>query len=140
MERATFTITLQRNQPPAELWQRLWDLRRHSAAIPLTTVASPADQPLGAGAHFCARTAIGPFGFDDRMVVRQWQPPHLAVIEKIGPLLFGTITVQVISQPAGATLLWLQSYSVAKMPDILTKPTAPLIRRGYLRSLEKILT
>lgn len=139
MSQASFTITLQRSEPAEVVWQRLWDLSRHSAAIALTKVRSCGDAPLAAGVHFTARTAIGPLGFNDHMVVRQWQPPTRAVIEKVGPLLFGTITVEITNTPHGSHLLWLQSYSVAKIADTITKSTATLIRRGYVRSLEKIL-
>lgn len=139
MGQASFRIELQRREAPAVIWQRLWDLSRHTEATPFTRVQSQHDQPLGAGVRFLARTSLGPLRLDDRMVVRWWQPPHLAVIEKIGPVLFGRIRVEITQTSTGSALVWLQSYSVAKMPDTITKSTATLIRRGYMRSLEKIL-
>ena len=71
-----FVIDVETDLPPAVAWERLWDLDRHTATIPLTrvTVDAPATQ-LGEGVGFTGRTALGPLGFDDTMRVEVWRPP-----------------------------------------------------------------
>ena len=120
---------------PAQVWERLWDLDRHTAAIPLTTTLGG---PLGPGAGFVARTRLGPVAVDDEMVVRLWEPHEHAVIEKVGRPLTGQIEVTL--RPAGADtrLRWEQRYAVARVPGALAALAAPAVRAAYLRAVRQI--
>lgn len=120
---------------PEQVWERLWDLPRHTAAIPLTTTLGG---PLGPGADFVARTRLGPVRIDDEMRVRVWEPPRHAVIEKVGRPLTGEIEATL--RPAGrdTRLRWEQRYAVAGVPDALAALAAPAVRTAYLRAVRQI--
>lgn len=135
MPRPAFHLELAVAAPPEVVWQRLWDLDRHTAAVPLTTLVGG---PPGPGAAFTGRTALGPFGFDDDMVVRSWDPPRRAVVEKVGRVLRGSVEVDLV--PAGESTLvrWRQSYGAALVPDALAALAAPAVRTAYLLALRRI--
>lgn len=132
---ASFWFDLLVPGSPAQVWARLWDLDRHTAAIPLTTVDGEA---LAEGRRFVARTGRGPLGFDDVMVVTAWDPPRRAVIEKVGRVLGGQIEVTL--RPAGrdTRLRWEQDYSATAVPDRVAALVAPGVRAAYLRSVRQI--
>lgn len=136
MPDASFEIDLLVPGSPAVVWARLWDLDRHSAAVPLTTAHGGS---LALDASFLVSTRLGPVHVDDEMLVTGWEPPRRAVIEKVGPVLGGTIEVDL--RPAGrdTRLLWRQSYRAAHVPDPLVGYAAPLVRAAYLRSLRRIV-
>lgn len=146
MPRPAFEIDLLVPGLPEQVWARLWDLRRHTAAIPLTTVTTTtsldAGPDLAEGTSFTARTALGPFGLDDDMVVRAWDPPRHAVIDKVGRILTGTIEVDL--RPAGpdSRLRWAQSFGAtlgtARVPDALAGLAAGPVRTAYRRALLRI--
>lgn len=159
MPRPAFELDLLVPGPPEQVWGRLWDLGRHTAAIPLTTVATtrasldadaPADRARGddagpdlaPGTSFTARTALGPFALDDDMVVRAWDPPRHAVIDKVGRVLTGTIEVDL--RPAGkdTRLHWAQAFGAtlgtARVPDALAGLAAGPVRTAYRRALQRI--
>lgn len=135
MAMPAFEIDLLVRGHPADVWARLWDLDRHTAAIPLTTVHGGT---LGLDASFSARTALGPLGFDDDMEVVRWEPPHQAAILKTGAVLRGTIEVDL--RPAGqdTRLRWRQTYGAAWVPDALARYAAPLVRAAYLTSIRRL--
>lgn len=139
MPRPAFTIDLLVTGPPHQVWSRLWDLDRHTAAVPLTTVRPRTPSAaLGAGSRFTARTALGPVGVDDDMLVRGWDPPHHAVVDKVGRVLTGTI--EVVLEPAGqdTRLRWSQSYGVTRVPDQVVALARPGVRAAYRRALVRI--
>ncbi len=120
---------------PGQVWERLWDLDRHTATVPLTTVTGG---PLGAGARFTGRTAVGPVGFDDDMVVRAWDPPRRAVVEKVGRVLRGSIEVTLEPAPGGTLVRWRQAYGAALVPDRLAALARPAVRAAYRSALRRI--
>ncbi|MDO5701371.1 MAG: SRPBCC family protein [Bowdeniella nasicola] len=130
-----FTLHLDLDAPPEEVWAKLWDLERHTQAIPLTAVRLVAGDRLTEDSRFIARTGLGPFGFDDRMAVRTFEPPRCAVIVKEGSLLFGTITATLTPVAGGCRLRWRQTYALTHVPNSLARP---LLRRGYRRALRAI--
>ena len=139
MPRPSFVIELRMLEPPDVVWARLWDLDRHTVAVPFTRVASVDGHPLAADSEFVARTALGPFGFDDRMVVREWRPTEHAVVEKVGRWLSGTITVDLVRDGDGSRLVWRQSFGARFIPDPAGALVTPMVRAGYRRSLRRIL-
>lgn len=135
MPRPAFSLELAVAAPPAVVWERLWDLDRHTAAVPLTTVSGG---PPGPGATFTGRTALGPLGFDDDMVVRAWDPPRRAVVDKVGRVLRGSVEVVLEPTDAGTVLRWRQSYGAALVPDRLAALARPGVRTAYLLALRRI--
>lgn len=136
MPRPAFELELLVPGPPDEVWGRLWDLRRHTETVPLTVVRGPAPH---LGSTFVARTAVGPLGFDDVMEVRAWEPPHRAVVVKVGRVLGGQIQAVLTSDGAGGTRLrWRQEVAATGVPDALARLAAPAVAAGYRRSLLRI--
>lgn len=130
-----FSIDLVVPGPPEQVWERLWDLRRHTDAVPLTTVTGG---PLGEGARFTGRTSVGPVGFDDDMVVRTWDPPRRATVQKVGRVLRGTIEVRVEPVTDGTLLRWRQSYGAPLVPGRLAAVARPAVRTAYRSALRRI--
>ena len=136
---AGFELVLHRLEPPARVWQALWDLDRHTAAISLTRVGSCDGLPLRQGSEFVARTGVGRIGFDDRMEVQAWDPPRQARIAKTGRVLRGSITVELVADGAGTLVRWRQRFAVLGIPDVLARAAAPVVALGYRVSLTRIL-
>ncbi|MFK5634445.1 MULTISPECIES: SRPBCC family protein [unclassified Ornithinimicrobium] len=132
---AGFELELHVPDPPDVVWARLWDLDRHTASVPLTRVAGR----VGPGERFVARTSVGPLGFDDVMVVRSWEPPRRAVVDKVGRVLAGRIEVDVVPDGPGTVVRWRQEYGAPLVPDRVAALGAPLVRSGYRRSLARIV-
>ena len=136
MPRPAFELELLVPGTPDAVWARLWDLRRHTEAVPLTVVRGPA---LRAGSAFVARTAVGPLGFDDVMEVRSWEPSRRAVVVKVGRVLGGTIVARLAPDGAGGTRLhWCQEVAATGVPDRLARLAVPAVRAGYRRALRQI--
>jgi len=130
-----FTLDLVVVGEPDQVWERLWDLRRHTATVPLTTVSGG---PLGPGARFTGRTAVGPVGLDDVMVVRAWDPPRHAAVAKVGRVLHGSIEVTLEPVADGTLLRWHQHYGAALVPGRLAALARPVVRAAYLSALRRI--
>ena len=90
------------------------------------------------GSTFVARTAVGPVGFDDVMEVRTWDPPHRAVVAKVGRVLGGSIEARLVADPAGTRLLWRQEVAATGVPDVLARLVVPAVRAGYRKALRQI--
>lgn len=127
---------------PDDTWGRLWDDRRHTAAVPLTTALFP-PAAVRAGSKLIARTAIGRLGFDDVMNVVVWRPPHRAQLRKVGRVLQGSVRVELTEHAASngpaTRVSWSQSVVVSQLPAALVRPVIPLIALGYRTALRKIL-
>ncbi|CAM4019955.1 hypothetical protein [Janibacter anophelis] len=156
-----FIIDVETDLPPAVAWERLWDLDRHTATIPLTrvTVDAPSTQ-LGEGVGFTGRTALGPLGFDDTMRVEMWRPPApqatapstapqatgRAVVVKTGRLLGGRIEVELVPPSAGdgrgSAVHWRQEVRLPWLPRPLRwieAIGARLVAPGYRWVLGRLL-
>lgn len=135
MPRPAFELSLTVPGDPTEVWDRLWDLDRHTEAVPLTTVTGG---PLAQDVRFMGRTGLGPVHFDDVMVVREWDPPRRCVVEKVGTPL-GTITATLEPDGGGRThVLWRQSYAVRGLPDRVAALARPVVRTAYRLALRRI--
>ncbi|HET8987463.1 MAG TPA: SRPBCC family protein [Humibacillus sp.] len=143
---AAFDVHLDTDLPAAEAWRRVLDLRAHSEVIPLTTMTG--DQleaaALVSGSRFVARTALGPVGFDDVMVVDSIEQPTdgsgaWARIHKEGKLIHGTIDVTVTPRGSGSTVDWAQQIRVRGVPSVADPMVARVARTAYGRALAELL-
>ncbi|MFC7487656.1 hypothetical protein ACOCJ7_16055 [Knoellia sp. CPCC 206453] len=101
-----FILTRDSELTPAELWLRASALAEHTATVPLTTtIADPGSPTVGWG--FVVRTALGPFHFDDSMVVETWEPPRQWRIRKTGRLS-GWAELVVTPYAAGSRVTWTE--------------------------------
>jgi hypothetical protein len=143
---AAFDVHIETHLPAAEAWRRVLDLRAHSAVIPLTTVtgAQLEAAALVPGSRFVARTALGPVGFDDVMVVDSIEQPTdgsggRARIHKEGKLIRGTIDFRVTPQGAASTVDWAQQIRVRWVPRVADPLVARVARTAYGRALAELL-
>ncbi|GAA2159804.1 carbon monoxide dehydrogenase subunit G [Humibacillus xanthopallidus] len=143
---AAFDVHLETDLPPAEAWRRVLDLRAHSEVIPLTTVTGDQFEAasLVPGSRFVARTALGPLGFDDIMVVDSIEQPAQgsgaqARIHKEGKLIRGTIDFRVTPTTSGSTVDWVQQISVRGVPRVADPVVARVARTAYGKALVELL-
>lgn len=137
---------------PTEAWAAVVDVRRHAAVVPLTTIDAPPLDELDVGSRVIARTALGPFGFDDVMIVRELDPGRRVVFEKVGRVLGGrvVVVVQPMTPPregegdtAGAVVHWSQRVELRWLPTAvshrLVRLAAPVIGQGYRLVVRRLL-
>ncbi|HHV21960.1 MAG TPA: hypothetical protein GXZ30_10565 [Propionibacterium sp.] len=97
----SFEVRLTAPLAAAEAYDRILDLDAHTATIPFTTVrVTPEPGALTTGTRFLARTALGPVGIDDSMVVEEFTRPTgdragVCRIRKTGRWVRGTILLTV---------------------------------------------
>lgn len=154
---ASFALDVPSPHPPGRAWAALWDLRAHTALIPLTTVKGT----TGAGGRFVARTALGPWGFEDPMEVVRWCPPAPAedasasgaagpagcraipghaVIVKRGRVIRGRIEVRITpDEGIGSRIRWAQEISVAALPALADPLVAAVARLAYGAVLRRLV-
>ncbi len=132
--------------PAPQAWARVLDLRAHSAVIPLTTVtgARLAAADLSPGATFVARTALGPVGFDDAMVLDDVVQPTTSVagragIRKTGRVVRGRVDLTVAPTSTGSEVVWRQTIRVAGIPAFADPVVARVARVAYGRTLRTLL-
>lgn len=89
---------------PADLWRLAMDWRRQGDWMLGTRVRGG----QGVGAAVVARTAIGPIGFTDTMVITQWYPPHRCVVRHTGRVLRGTGVFEVARRGPQSELAWTE--------------------------------
>lgn len=80
--------------------------------MPLTTITVTRDPATGQEL-FVARTAIGPLGFDDAMVVAFAEPPTgtspgIARLVKTGPVIRGWSAITVTPLTEGSEVRWYE--------------------------------
>lgn len=143
---ARFRVRVETALPAEEAWRRVLDLRAHDELIPLTRVTSGlvAADDLRPGSRFVARTALGPVGFDDRMVVDEITPPvglepGLARIRKEGRVIRGSIELRLAPLPSGSVVDWQQEIGVWGVPRALGWLTAGASRAAYGMALRRLL-
>ncbi|MGO4597191.1 SRPBCC family protein [Terrabacter sp. 2RAF25] len=143
---ARFTVTVETELPAEEAWRRLFDLRAHTRAIPLTTLRGEVltADGLRAGSRFVARTAVGPVGFDDRMVVDEIVPPQSGGagstrIRKEGNVVRGQIDVVVAPTAGGSRVEWEQVIRVRPLPALLDPVVALVARLAYATTIRRLL-
>ena len=143
---AHFAVRILTPLSAAEAWARVLDLRAHSAVIPLTTLAGDTLYAAGLvpGSRFVARTAVGPIGFDDMMVVDEVTQPSdghgaWARIRKEGNVVRGLIELTVTPSGTGSLVEWSQDISVRCVPGVLGPVVARVARAAYGTTLRRLL-
>jgi hypothetical protein len=143
---ARFSVTVDSDLPAPEAWRRLLDLEAHTAVIPLTTVTGDAlaARDLVDGSRFVARTALGPVGFDDVMVVESIAAPAAttagrARIRKEGKVIRGDIDLLVTPTASGSTVEWSQRIGVRGVPALLDPVVAKVAGAAYGSTIRRLL-
>ncbi len=139
---ADFSIRLTTPLAAEIAFDRLIDWERHSAAIPLTTLTYEGATRMGQ--LFVARTALGPLGFDDVMVVELLRRPSggvpgLVEISKHGRVLGGTVAWTVDPTPQGSVIEWRQRLVIGWLPGVLDPVVGWIGKLAYGIGLRRIL-
>lgn len=141
---ARFTVRLETSLPAPVAWERVLDVARHADIVPFTTIEPYAVQ-LVPGARFVARTAWGPVGVDDVMVVDEVTPPTESMpgqarIRKEGKVIRGWVEVTAVPHAeGGSTLQWVQEIAVRGVPRALGPVVALCGRAAYRWALRRML-
>ncbi|HUC58581.1 MAG TPA: SRPBCC family protein [Streptosporangiaceae bacterium] len=77
------------------------------------------------GAHVTARTAIGPLGFTDPMVITEWDPPNRCTVTHQGNVVRGAGVFEVL--PRGETQAEFRWTERIELPAPIGKPLAQLL-------------
>jgi hypothetical protein len=131
---------------PVEItWQVVTDWERQGRWIPMTDVRLVAGSPAGHGATVNARSAFGPLGFLDRMVVDVWDPPRRCEVRHLGKVVTGRGVFLVDDLPGGRSrFTWreeLDSAGLRRLLDPLTVlPSRALFRVALSRLVPLVET
>jgi len=98
------------------------DWRRHRVPLTRITVTD---------VGFTARTAVGPLGFDDPMEVTLWDPPRRVVLRKLGRVITGEATIEVVAEGTGSVVTWDEDVRVIGVPR-LADPVLRVALRGMI--------
>ena len=112
-----FTVSQTSADPVEVVWERVSDLVGHAEGVPLQRVTSDPGPPR-VGWRFTPRTAVGPLGFVDPMVVTVWEPPRRLRIEKVGRVLAGWADISVAAIPEGGSRVTWQEEVVPANPTL----------------------
>lgn len=135
-----FTVTAMSPAPPDVVWGVVTDFAGHADGVPFTS-ATETSAP-GEGRRFTVRTALGPVGFDDPMVIAVWEPPRRVRVEKTGRVLAGWADITLAAVGSGTRVTWQEE--VVPANALAARLTAPLFdvagRLVFGRALRRMLT
>ncbi|MGO8882721.1 MAG: SRPBCC family protein [Streptosporangiaceae bacterium] len=89
---------------PERVWQLAMDWSRQREWIWATQVSGGAS----VGAQVTARTGIGPVGFDDTMVITEWDPPRRCVVRHTGKVVRGLGVFEVVPHGPVSEFRWTE--------------------------------
>ena len=124
-------------------WRVVADWARQGEWIPATSVRTTRGTGEAVGDQVVARTALGPFGFDDPMEIVRWEPPHLCEVRHLGRVVRGTGTFVVEAAGAGRSrFVWTEQLVVpggriGQVAFRLVRPVTTLLLRLALRRLAR---
>ena len=81
----------------ASVWNLVVDWARQGEWI----LATSTEGGHGLGATVTGRTAIGPVGFTDPMIITEWSPPNRCTVTHLGPLVRGSGEFEVLPLAVG---------------------------------------
>ncbi|MGI8702872.1 MAG: SRPBCC family protein [Nocardioidaceae bacterium] len=107
---AGFDVVRETPLPASQAWERVTDWKLHGEHAPLTSVTVHGS-PGSPGESFVARTAVGPFGFDDPMAVTYRRRPTatdagIARLVKQGTVVLGWAVLTVTPTASGSEVHW----------------------------------
>jgi hypothetical protein len=108
------------------------DWSRQGEWIPGTSVSGG----TGAGAQVAARTALGPVGFTDTMVITEWDPPRRCVVRHTGRVVRGSGIFEVLPHGEFSEFRWTELVELP-VPDAV-QPGAVLVGRWTIVPLTRL--
>ena len=139
MASVRFTVVRELGHPAAAVFEALVDWPGHAAWVPLTRI-SVLEGDGGPGTRFVATSGIGPLALPDRMVVTALDEDAMTVdVEKIGPVLTGTVRLSVTAiDDARSRLSWFEDVRVPGLPAFLSAPVAAGARAAFSASISRL--
>jgi hypothetical protein len=140
-----FEVTRHTQLDADDAWGRLTDWERHGDFLPFTTIALSGVIRDDIGAGFVARTAIGPFHFDDPMDITKWQPPlwerpGVCEIRKRGGVVAGWAILTVAKADEGSMVSWHEDARFRLAGPLLDVPTRVVGQRIFGRVIDGLLS
>ncbi len=129
----------------ADQWQ-VWDLAVDWARQHRWILATRTQGGHGLGAQVTGRTSIGPVGFNDPMLITEWDPPNRCTVTHQGKIVRGEGIFEV--RPGGETIndlrtefRWTERIELP-LPPVVGRPLArlliaPVTRVGLASSLRR---
>jgi carbon monoxide dehydrogenase subunit G len=117
---------------PERVWQVAMDWSRQGEWIPGTSVSGG----TGVGAQVSARTALGPVGFTDTMVITEWDPPRRCVVRHTGRVVRGSGIFEVLPHGEFSEFRWTELVELP-VPDAV-QPGAVLVGKWTVVPLTRL--
>jgi carbon monoxide dehydrogenase subunit G len=111
---------------PERVWQVAMDWSRQGEWIPATQVRGG----TGVGAQVVARTAVGPLGFTDTMIITEWDPPRRCVVRHTGKVVRGAGIFEVVPHGELTEFRWT---------ELVEFPLLAALQRGTARQATQFL-
>jgi hypothetical protein len=127
--------------PPEVVWAAVTDWERQSEWMLGTTVRATDQGGVGVGGGIEAFTGAGRLGFLDTMVITDWDPPRLCVVEHTGRVVRGQGIFEVVPLPRGRSrFVWIEDLdlplgAVGRAGWPLVRPAFAAGVRSSLRAL-----
>ena len=139
MAQVQFTVVRDLPFPADDVFAALIDWPGHATWVPMTRVEVLAGDG-GTGTRFVATTGLGPLALPDRMIVTALDASAMTVaVEKIGPVLTGTVTLAVTAlEPDRSRLTWFEDVRVPGLPGFLAAPVAAAARAAFSTSITRM--
>ncbi len=120
---------------PERVWQVAMDWPRQRDWMLGTQVRGG----QGVGAEVVARTGIGPVGFEDSMVITQWDPPRSCVVRHTGRVVRGLGLFEVAAVDGATQFSWTERLQLpVPVPRVLLERVLlPVARWGMAASLRR---
>ncbi len=96
---------------PEQVWQLAVDWSRHHEWM----WATHARGGQSAGSEVVARTAIGPIGFTDTMVITGWEPPRRCVVRHTGRVVRGGGVFEVVQHGEQCEFRWTERLELPRI-------------------------
>lgn len=114
------------------VYAALCDWAAHSTWVPMTRVDVHSDD------EFTAYTGVRPLVLEDRMrVTSRNDVEREVVVEKLGPVLRGSVLFRVEARGAACSVVWDEDLRVPFVPKVLAKPLglagAVLFKQAFRR-------
>jgi uncharacterized protein YndB with AHSA1/START domain len=130
------------NAPAEEVWAAITDHERESRYVLATTVRGTKNDGHGVGGELEAFTGFGKIGLLDKMVVTDWEPPHVYRVDHVGEFK-GTGAFEIAQAPGGHSVLtWIEDIEIplgafGRIGFVIVRPLISAALRYSLQRLAK---